>query len=316
MILTVTLNVAVDKRYVVEKLEPGTVMRVKEVSNTAGGKGLNVSKVAALCGEDVVATGFIGGHSGEYVVEMLGEAGIKSNFVRVKGESRDCINIYDEASGKQTEFLEPGITVTEESVTEFLGKFQELIKTASVVTISGSVPKGLDAKIYEKLINAAKSRGVPVLLDTSGELLKNGIKANPTLIKPNTDEIKVLTNSDIPDMEGLISCAAALHKNGISYVVVSLGRDGALLVCKDGFFKGFTPDIPVVNTVGCGDSMIAAFAVGLCRDYPTEKTFKLAMAVSTANALRTETGFFIQEDLDNILTQIDIKKIDKRGNVL
>ena len=178
MILTVTLNVAVDKAYVIEgPLQAGEVMRVKTCSNTAGGKGLNVSKVIGLCGEEVLATGFTGGFNGAYVEKLLTEKGIPNEFVHVKGETRSCINILD-GDGKSTEFLEPGAPVTAEEEAAFLRKFETLLPKCSVVTMSGSAPKGIPADIYGKLIAMGKKAGVKMILDTSGQYLIEGVKAS------------------------------------------------------------------------------------------------------------------------------------------
>lgn len=144
MILTVTLNAAIDKRYVVDDFKVGEVNRVRECTYVPGGKGLNVSKPASIYGAEVVATGFVGGHAGNYIEAALKPFGIKSAFYHVDAESRSCINIWDEVNHVQTEFLEPGFTLTEADFEGFEKKFRQLVKDASVVAMSGSVPKGLD----------------------------------------------------------------------------------------------------------------------------------------------------------------------------
>ena len=156
MILTVTLNAAIDKRYVVEDFKIGEVNRVKECVYTPGGKGLNVSKPASIAGAKVVATGFVGGHAGNYIEDELRPFGIESAFYHMKEESRSCINIWDTVQKKQTEFLEPGFTVSEEDFEGFVEKFQGLVKDADVVAMSGSVPKGLDGTAYQRLVKIVK----------------------------------------------------------------------------------------------------------------------------------------------------------------
>jgi len=314
MILTVTLNTAIDKRYVVEDFAPGAVTRVKECNHTAGGKGLNVSRVASLLGENVVATGFVGGYAGDFIVEELEKSSIQSNFVKVRGESRSCVNLYNEKTGQQTEFLEPGVTVTEADIASFQAKFEELVRQCAVVTLSGSAPRGVPADIYQTLIAMAHKENKPVLLDTSGELLVKGIEAKPTLIKPNTDEIQMLTKGEALCEQDLIRLAKGLHQSGIPYVVVSRGKNGVLAVTEEGVFKGETPDIPVINTVGCGDSMIAAFAVGMERGYSSEEMLRLALAVSTANALHTRTGYIEKNDVDTLLRQVTVIPINEKGD--
>ncbi|RZT01137.1 1-phosphofructokinase [Cuneatibacter caecimuris] len=309
MILTVTLNVAVDKAYVIEgPLQAGEVMRVKTCSNTAGGKGLNVSKVIGLCGEEVLATGFTGGFNGAYVEKLLTEKGIPNEFVHVKGETRSCINILD-GDGKSTEFLEPGAPVTAEEEAAFLRKFETLLPKCSVVTMSGSAPKGLPADIYGKLIAMGKKAGVKMILDTSGQYLIEGVKAKPFLIKPNHDEIAQLLGRPAETMEEMLESAKELHRSGIPYVVISLGADGAAVVCGEGVYTARPPKIQAVNTVGCGDSMVGAMAAALERGYGVEEMLRYAVAVSSANAMNLETGYFRQEDMEENLKQVIVEKI-------
>ena len=292
MITTVTLNTSVDKLYLVEKLEDYTVMRVKKVSNTAGGKGLNVSKVAYLLGEKVSALGFVGGYNGSYVSSLLEAQGIRAGFTRI-----------------QAEFLEPGAPVTHAECDEFLSGYRETLPNSQVVTISGSVPAGVEVDFYGKLVSLAKQGGIPVIVDTSGALLAETVKAKPTMIKPNTDEIGQLLGRRVQSRQEVIDAAWELHQSGIPYVVVSLGKDGSVMACEEGIFQGITPDIPVVNTVGCGDSMVAGFAAAMARGKGPEEMLRLATAVSTANALTMQTGHFEQEDLDRVLPLTAVKKI-------
>ncbi len=309
MILTVTLNAAIDKRYVVTNFELGEVNRVKECAYTPGGKGLNVSKPASIYGAEVVATGFVGGHAGDYIAEALKDFGVKSDFYRLSAESRTCINIWDESKQQQTEFLEPGFTVSDEDFNEFLKHFTSLVIKADVVSISGSVPKGLDGTAYQRMISIVKQQGKPVILDTSGALLEQGIKSAPTMVKPNIDEIRMLTGSRCETREELVEAAKKIHSQGVEVVVISLGADGSIAVTKDGVFKASVPKIDAVNTVGCGDSMTAGFAIGFEQGLPIEKTHQLASAISAAAALREETGFFVKEDMEKIYKEVTIEKL-------
>lgn len=309
MITTVTLNTSVDKLYLVEKLEDYTVMRVKKVSNTAGGKGLNVSKVAYLLGEKVSALGFAGGFNGSYVSSLLEAQGVQARFTRIQAETRSCINIRELSTGKHTEFLEPGAPVTEDECGEFLAGYRGALPNSQVVTISGSVPAGVGTGFYGKLVSMAKQAGIPAIVDTSGALLAETVKAKPTMIKPNTDEIGQLLGRKVESRQEVIDAAWELHRAGIPYVVVSLGKDGSVMACDQGVFQGVTPDIPVVNTVGCGDSMVAGFAVAMARGQGPEEMLRLATAVSTANALNMQTGNFEQEDLDRVFPLVSVRKL-------
>ncbi|MFU0832339.1 MAG: Tagatose-6-phosphate kinase [Oscillospiraceae bacterium] len=309
MILTVTLNASVDKLYLIDQLRPHQVMRVREVHNTAGGKGLNVSRVAALAGERVTAMGFVGGHNGALFESLITEENIKKYFTHVQSETRCCINVRDRETNQSTEFLEPGNPVTPQEVQQFLADYEAQLPHADVVTISGSMPKGVPVDFYGELVKLARRYEKPVLLDSSGDALKNALSAGPTMIKPNADEIRQLLQVDIHSRDDVIAAARQLHQKGIALVAVSLGKDGVLVVSEEGVYHGITPDIPVVNTVGCGDSMVAGFAVTMARGEPLKEQIHYAVAVSTANALTKETGFFHREDLAELLRQVRVEQL-------
>ncbi len=309
MILTVTLNAAIDKRYVVEGFRSGAVNRVKECVSTPGGKGLNVSKSAAIAGASVTATGFLGGHAGAYIEAALSPFGIETAFYHINQESRSCINIWDEVNQEQTEFLEPGFTVSESEFKGFMAQYKELVKEADVTVLSGSVPKGLPGSTYQELITIANKAGKKVILDTSGQLLTDGVLAKPTMIKPNIDEIRMLTGGDCGSLEDIIGEVERIHRGGVDFVVVSLGSDGSVAVGDEGTYRAVVPEIEVENTVGCGDAMTAGFALGLSEELPLPDMLRKASAISAAAALRKETGFFRMEDMERLLSQIKITRL-------
>ena len=268
MILTVNLNAAIDKRYVVDDFKVGEVNRVRECTYVPGGKGLNVSKPASIYGAEVVATGFVGGHAGNYIEAALKPFGIKSAFYHVDAESRSCINIWDEVNHVQTEFLEPGFTLTEADFEGFEKKFRQLVKDASVVAMSGSVPKGLDGSAYQRLVKIVKDAGKPVILDTSGKLLEEGIKAAPTLIKPNIDEIRMLTGKSCDNFQDMVDAAKQIHADGVEIVAVSLGGDGSFAGAQKLANLG-------INTIGVPGTIDLDIA---CTDY----TIGFDTAINTA----------------------------------
>ncbi|HSH35543.1 1-phosphofructokinase family hexose kinase, partial [Schnuerera sp.] len=184
MILTVTLNPSIDRRYNLKNFKKGKVYRATDVQYTAGGKGLNVTKVIKAFNEPVIATGFIGGRSGEYIVEQLNIMGVKHEFVFINGETRSCIAILSD-DGSQTEILERGPSISANEVLEFYELYRELIRDVDIVCASGSIPYGLPEDIYNNLAIMAKESGKKFFLDTKGEALKLGIEAAPFLVKPN-----------------------------------------------------------------------------------------------------------------------------------
>lgn len=309
MITTVTMNAALDKAYFMkEKIENGTVMRVDHCRTSAGGKGLNVARVISLCGAKVQATGLVGGFNGQYLESLLEKDGIAYRFGHVAGETRCCINILDEGYGS-TEYLEPGFEVSEKEEEEFMRIFPDIIRDSDVVTISGSIPQGVKKDIYGRMITLAKDMGKAILLDTSGEILREAIRSRPTLVKPNQDEIEQLFGAKIHDMQDVIRYAGKIRDMGVAYVVISLGKDGALLVCEDGVYHGKPPKVEVVNTVGCGDSMIGAFAVAFERGCTAEESLRYAVAVSASNAMSPNTGDIDREQCEELLGQVVIERL-------
>lgn len=309
MITTVTLNASIDKAYYMDKsIENGTVMRVASCNNTAGGKGLNVARVAKLCGADVKTTGFCGGFNGKYLESLLEKDGLANAFVHVEQETRCCLNILDEKYGS-TEYLEPGCMISKEEEAEFFEAFEKLAGESNVITLSGSLPKGVEADIYARLITKAKEQGAKVILDSSGESLKEGLKACPTLVKPNKDEIEILFDIKIHGMDDVLTYAKKIYDTGIPYVAISLGGEGALLICEDGVYHGKPPKLDAVNTVGCGDSMVAAFAVALEENLTPQEALKKAVAVASANAMTPETGNFKQKDFEEIIQGVTVEKL-------
>lgn len=309
MITTVTLNPAIDKVYQMDaSVTGGTIMRVAKVVNSAGGKGINVARIATRCGQKAKATGFVGGFMGQYLEDMLARDSVEYEFTHIQGETRSSIKVLDERYS-ETEFLEPGPLVSEAEIKVFLDSFPEVIKDSEVVAISGSAPKGVSPEIYVRLVEIVKDSGKKVIVDTSGAYLEAVVKSRPFMIKPNRDELETLFNTSISSTEELISYAKKLHKAGIEYVVVSLGEEGALLVCDEGIYQGKPPEIEIVNTVGCGDSMVGGFAVGICRKYSVEEMLKYAVAVASANALEEKTGDVKLENCNKIYDQVEIIKI-------
>lgn len=308
MITTVTLNASIDKAYVMEQaIENGTVMRVKEVRNTAGGKGLNVAKVARICGASVQATGFAGGYNGKYLEDLAGRSDVKTRFFHVEGETRSCINILDPKYGS-TEYLEPGFLVKEKDVERFLEEFPSILRGSSVVTRSGSAPGGVPADIYRRLAEAAKVAGVKVILDTSGSYLAEGLNGCPDMIKPNEDEIEALLGISVNGYEDVLRSAQELRTQyKIPWVVISLGKDGAVLACEEGTFHGKPPVLTPVNTVGCGDSMVGAFAVATERNMGAEEALAYAVAVSAASAMSPLTGDFDPAVFDRIRQEVVVE---------
>ena len=311
MILTVTMNPSIDTRYSVDHLVIDDVNRVTP-AKTAGGKGLNVSRVLVQLGDDVVATGLLGGHSGAYLGELMDADGITHRFTPIAGESRTCIALLHD--GNQTEFLESGPTVSAEELEAFVGNYADLVSKASCVTLSGSLPKGVPADTYARLVAIAAEAGVPVLLDTSGAALDAALEADvkPTLVKPNLTEINGLlgtsfTSDDLSDLRQTLAADARFA--GIPWVVVSMGAAGSVAFHDGRTLRARAPRIEAVNATGSGDSTIAGFAHAIAAGADAEEVLRCGNTCGTLNAMDPQTGHLVMDKWDEICQGVEISEL-------
>lgn len=310
MILTITLNPSVDIAYQLDTFHLDTVNRVENVQKTAGGKGLNVTRVLKQIGEDVVATGFIGGEIGSYVKKQLTRNDIKNSFVEIGNETRNCIAVLHD--GKQTEILEQGPTIQEHEALNFIEHLEIILNNVDVVVISGSLPKGLASNYYVKIIELCKKCGVAVVLDCSGKALKNVLESQqkPTVIKPNTEELSQLIGKEVTDdIQELKSVLSGQLFQGIDWIVVSLGAKGAFAKHKDKFYRVKIPKIKVVNPVGSGDSTVAGIAAGLVHALPEAELLKNATVLGMLNAQEERTGYVNLENAESLYSQIEVEEV-------
>ncbi|HEM5159151.1 TPA: tagatose-6-phosphate kinase [Streptococcus suis] len=310
MILTITLNPSVDIAYQLDTFRLDTVNRVEKVQKTAGGKGLNVTRVLKQIGEDVVATGFIGGEIGSYVKKQLTRNDIKNSFVEIGGETRNCIAVLHD--GQQTEILEQGPTIQEHEALNFIEHLEIILNNVDVVVISGSLPKGLAGNYYVKIIELCKKCGVAVVLDCSGEALKNVLESQqkPTVIKPNTEELSQLIGKEVTDdIQELKSVLSGQLFQGIEWIVVSLGAQGAFAKHNDKFYRVRIPKIKVVNPVGSGDSTVAGIAAGLVHALPETELLKNANVLGMLNAQEEQTGYVNLENAESLYSQIEVEEV-------
>lgn len=310
MILTITLNPAVDIGYTLDELSIDTVNRVADVTKTAGGKGLNVARVLQQLDEDTAASGFLGGSLGQFIRTEISEQGIDDFFITIDGATRNCIAVLHE--GKQTEILESGPVITGDEAKEFLGEFAAYVQKVDMVTISGSLPKGLTNDFYAQLVGIANQHDTPVLLDTKGELLNYTLKgeSKPFLIKPNEDELADLLGEKVTDEAQIVTALQSERFSGVSWVVVTTGATGAFVKHNQEIYRATTPKVDAVNPVGSGDSVIAGFASGLTRGLADEAFIKYGLSMGVLNAMETKTGSINPEKIEWFIDQIRVDKLN------
>ncbi|MFJ8042467.1 1-phosphofructokinase family hexose kinase [Kitasatospora sp. NPDC096147] len=287
MILTVTLNAALDVTYHLPRVARFGSNRVPEVAEQAGGKGVNVARVLRALGAEVAVTGLAGGATGLAIRQELGRAGLRDELVAVGGESRRTIAVVEQEDGDATMYLEPGPVVTEQEWRAFRSRFAGLLAGAGAVVLSGSLPRGLPVDAYRELVELARAGGVPAVLDADGPALAAGLTARPALVKPNRKELAAVAGIDDP-----VAGARVLLAAGAEAVAASLGPDGLLVVTERGGWLATPPEPVPGNPTGAGDAAVAALTLGLVRDEPWPDRLRRAVALSAATVLAPRAGEF------------------------
>lgn len=303
MILTVTCNPAVDKTYSTTNVIVGQVNRMRDLMSLPGGKGINVTKVLNQFGAEVIATGFVGGYTGEFIEESLQKMGVRTEFTQIRETTRSNMNILGD-DGYVTEILEPGPRIAAFEKDQFLDKFKELVKTCECVVLSGSLTEGLGSDFYAKLIDICNGEQVKTILDTSGEPLKIAVAQKPYCIKPNRKELEYLAGRKLSTEAEVIQAAYTYIRMGVTKVVVSMGEKGLLAITKNKVIKAVPPRIKAVNTVGSGDCVVAALVLGMIQGMSDEDTMQLAGGISAANATTMESGIIPRDTMEEIIKNV------------
>ena len=310
MILSITVNPSVDISYNIENLKIDDVNRVELVNKDAGGKGIHVSYVLNELGEKVINSGFVGGKLGEFIEKRLDERKISHDFIKLDDETRNCIAIIHD--NKQTEILEKGPKIGLEKEKEFLDHLEKISKNIEIINISGSLPKGLDASFYQKIIKFAKENKIFVSLDTSGNTLKEIVKGEikPDLIKPNETEIKDIIEKEFPENEEEIrKIFEKSPLKDIPYVIISQGKDGAIFKIKNKIYKAKVPKVKAINPVGSGDSTLAGALSAIYNKEDDEDFIKKSMTCGLLNVLNEEIAHININDFDKYKEKIEIKEL-------
>lgn len=308
MILTVTANPTIDRVYFVDDFEIGKVYRVGGASCSAGGKGINVARVAHIIGCETAAMGFVGGYAGAFIKTEVEKKGIRNLFTDIKGEPRTNVNISDK-SGKSGEILEYGPEILNEEKEKFIKEFSANIDDYNIICVSGSLPRGLTSDFYKELVYIAKEKGKKIIVDTSGKALAEVLSAKPYMVKPNKDEVSCLMNMEVKTDKDVKEALLFLYKEGIEVPFVSLGGEGAAAMVEGECYKFSTPKVEVVNAVGSGDSAVAGVASGLDMGYDIKDAIRLAMAAGTANTQFEQTGIVTKELVEKFFDEICIENI-------
>ena len=309
MIVTVTLTPALDKTVILPGFRVDQVNRIQSLRLDAGGKGINVSKVLRALGTDSLATGILGGGTGRYIENSLREMGIASDFVWVEQETRTNLKVVDPQEHTNTDINEPGAPVGADVIEAVYRKAEAAAGPGDIVVLAGKAPAGTPDTVFADWIARLREKRVQTYLDADAGLLLAGVKAKPSMIKPNDAELSRLTGKAYGSAEEMARAARELVRDGVGTVVVSLGGDGALFVTGDQALRGHGLRVPVQSTVGAGDSMMAAMAHGAARGMRFRDTCALAMAVSAAAVTTPGTQPAGMPLVNELLKQVQIEEV-------
>jgi tagatose 6-phosphate kinase len=286
VIVTVTLNLALDITYAIGRFDRGSTARVETVGKRAGGKGVNVARVLHALGREVIVAGLAGGLTGEAAQRELRSAGLRDELEPIAGESRTTIMIT-ESDGAATGFSELGPRVSAAEWGRLMTRLRSLIRGADAVVVSGSLPPGVPEDAYARVIELAVERGVPVLVDAEGRALEHAVRACPALVKVNADEL-----AGVLPGHGSLTGAGQLRRNGAEAVVISEGETGLLGDTEIGRWRASLPNPVHGNPTGAGDAAAAALITGLIDSTPWPERLADAVALSAAAVAAPLAGSF------------------------
>ena len=301
MIYTVTLNPAVDYYISMKEFQEGGLNLIDNGYTLPGGKGINVSKVLKNFGVESTALGFAGGFTGNYIRTALKDYGISEKLVELKENTR--INIKLKTEKDESEIAGVSPKITESEYAEFLNTIKN-IKSGDILVLSGSVPKSLDVEIYKNIIEILPEN-VKIILDTRGEPFKYALEKGVFLTKPNNVELGEFFNEKYETMEEIIKAGEKLRNMGSENVLISLGKNGSVLITEKGVWIGNVPKGTLVSSVGAGDSMVAGTLYGIVKGMEISKAYKYGIASGSATAF-TE-GLTTLEKMENLLNNINIR---------
>ncbi|HVL30986.1 MAG TPA: 1-phosphofructokinase family hexose kinase [Solirubrobacteraceae bacterium] len=312
MIITVTLNAAIDKSLSVPNFRLGRRHRAADQTTLPGGKGVNVARTLKTLGQPVIATGFAGGATGTRIVEALTDEAILNDFVRIREESRTNTAVLDPTNGEQTEINERGPDVSERELELFRDKLLYLARGAAIVVFAGSLPRGLDSDVYAELIKQVRRLGLVVMIDTDGDPLRHAVRAEPHVVSPNVLEAEELVGHEFNDDEDRVIAVREM---------VSLGAMEAIMTVDDGCFASVLVDgestlhrvriepREAVAAVGAGDAFLAGYVAARYGGQPPAECLRYGVACGAESVQRLGAGLVDPQKVGRLLLEVEVERL-------
>ena len=317
MILTVTLNAAIDRTIAVPNFRLGQRHRAVDSRTVAGGKGVNVARALKLLGRPVIATGLAGGPTGARILEQLAEESILNDFTRIEGESRTNLAVVDPTSGQQTEINERGPEVRADEVDRLIDKLLYLAQGASLCVLAGSVPPGVDPGVYARLIGELQRLGVPVVLDTDGEPMRLGLRAEPAVVAPNVGEAEGAVGHEFNDPDDLALGLTGLLEMGAREAVITR-EAGCVAIVDDGGRHRYEVEIEQlepVSGVGSGDCFLAGYVAARYESATPRECLAYGVACGAESTQHFGAGSLDPDEVERLLPRVELRELDVPAGV-
>lgn len=319
MIISVTMNAAIDRTVAVPNFRLGHRHRSVETRTVPGGKGINVARALGLLGRPVISTGLVGGGNGDRVLKQLGEEGLLTDFIRIAEETRFNLALVDPTSGEQTEVNERGPRVTPEELEKFIERLDYLAGGAKICVLAGSLPQGVEVEFYARLVDAMKQAGLPVLLDSEGEAMSAGMRAGPDLITPNKLEAEELVGHEFDDSrEEMVGVLTELVDMGPSEAVITL-PEGCVAIVGEGaerrILEALIEPLEPISTVGSGDAFVAGYIAARYDGGTPEECLAYGVACGAESTQHLGAGVVDRGRAESLLGNVEVRQIQLSAGV-
>ena len=318
MILTVTLNAAIDRTVAVPNFRLGRRHRAVESRTVAGGKGINVARALTLLGRPVIATGFVGGPTGTQVLEQLHAESVLTDFTRIAAETRINLAVIDPTSGEQTEINERGPAVSPEEVKRLFERIGYLAGGAKICVLAGSVPPGAGDDLYARLIDDLTRRGIEVVLDAEGEAMLAGIRAGASMVTPNETEAEELVGQEFADRGDLAQGLLELVRLGAGEAAITR-PEGCVAAVGEGnsrrLLEVHTEALEPVSTVGSGDAFLAGYVAARYEGRAPEDCLAYGVACGAESTQHFGAGTVDRNQVERLLGEVSVHDLEVPAEV-
>ena len=313
MILTVTLNAALDRTVAVPNFQLGRRHRAVESRTVAGGKGINIARALSRLGRPVIASGFAGGPTGTRVLEQLHEESVLTDFIGIAAETRVNLAVIDPTSGEQTEINERGPAVSPEEVKRLFDRISYLSGGVKLCVLAGSLPPGAGADLYARLIKDLIERGILVVLDAEGEAMLAGLRAGASVVTPNEAEAEELVGQEFADRGDLVQGLTELVRLGAGEAVITRPEGCVAVIDEDGgrrFLEVQTAPLEPVSTVGSGDAFLAGYAAARYDGRSPADCLSYGVACGAESTQHFGAGTVDRRQVERILPNVEVRDLE------